>query len=298
MEIRQIRYFIAVAHELSLSAASRKIHIAQPALTRQIQALEHSVGVELLTRTARGVALTNAGKVFLRETERLLVDLEEAKNKAVLTDQGMIGELRVGTTIMLLWVAELSVLLKAFRERYPKVMLKLNTMLSGPQMDALRDDTIDMGVVIFPPDDPQFERLTLYRDHLVFVVPDSSPILANPPHLLRDLCHYDFVWFDQENSPNYHEQLGKYFYQHGFHPNIVETGNDSMTMLAIVASGVGCTIVPRSTVSESMAGVRILELDDLQALPLDLQLVWKKGTQNPMLDNMIQLAKHLQLGQS
>ncbi|MGO1296518.1 MAG: LysR family transcriptional regulator [Vibrio sp.] len=296
MEIRQIRYFIAVANELSLSAASRKIHIAQPALTRQIQALEASVGVELLTRTARGVAMTSAGKVFLKEAEKLLVDLDEAKNKAVRTEQGMLGELRVGTTIMLLWVEELSVLLKAFRERYPNVMLKLNTMLSGPQMVALRDDHIDMGVVIFPPDDPQFERLTLYRDHLVFVVPDGSPILIHPPRLLRDLCDYDFVWFDKENSPNYYEQLAQYFYQCDFTPKIVETGNDSMTMLAIVASGVGGTIVPRSTVSESMVGVSILELEDLQALPLDLKLVWKKGTQNPMLDNMIQLAKSQQLG--
>lgn len=294
MEIRQIRYFIAVARELSLSAAARKIHIAQPALTRQIKALEASVGVQLLERTARGVALTAAGKVFLKEASKVLADLEDAKNKAVCTEQGMLGELRVGTTIMLLWVEELSSLLKAFRERYPHVMLKLNTLLSGPQMVALRDDHIDLGVVIFPPDDPQFERLTLYRDHLVFVVPDCSPILSDPPRVLRQLCDYDFVWFDKENSPNYHEQLAQYFDQCGFTPKIVETGNDSMTMLAIVASGVGCTIVPLSTVSESMAGVCILELDDLQTLPLDLNLVWKKDTRNPMLDNMIQLAKSLE----
>ncbi|MZI92856.1 LysR family transcriptional regulator [Vibrio sp. CAIM 722] len=296
MEIRQLRYFIAVARELSFSAAARKIHIAQPALTRQIRSLEESVGVGLLERQARGVTLTPAGKVFLQDAERILSCLEEAKHNAIKTEKGMQGELRMGVTVMLLWVKELSGLLKEFRRRYPKVMLKLNTMLSGPQINALREGNMDLGILIFPPEGEEFGRLKIYQDHLVLVAPVCSEIASNPPQCLADIRDYDFVWFDRENSPNYYDRLIGYFNQCGFTPNIVETGNDSVTMLSVVASGVGCTIVPSSTINECPAGLTVIEVVDLKSLPLDLQLVWRQDCVNPMLDNMIKVAHELVCG--
>lgn len=293
MEIRQLRYFLAVAAERSFSAAARRIHIAQPALTRQIRALEESLGVQLLERQARGVTLTPAGEAFVQDAQKVLNSLDEAKSNALRTEKGMRGELRLGVTVMLLWVNELSVLLKEFRRRYPNVMLKLNTMLSGPQVVALQEGVIDLGILIFPPESADFGRLNIYSDHLVLVAPDDSPIVKNPPRFLADIKDYDFVWFDRENSPNYYDRLIGYFNQHGFVPNIVETGNDSVTMLSVVNSGVGCTIVPSSTISEPPEGLTVLELEDLKKLSLDLQLVWRKDAEKPTLNHMITVAKEL-----
>jgi DNA-binding transcriptional LysR family regulator len=293
MEIRQLRYFLAVASEKSFSAAARRIHIAQPALTRQVRALEEAVGVQLLKRQSRGVVLTPAGEVFLRDIKQILMSLEEAKNHALMTEKGMAGELRLGVTIMLLWVNELSELLKEFRRCYPNVMLKLNTMLSGPQIVALQEGDIDLGILIFPPDGPEFGRLRIYRDSLVLVAPARSAIAQRQPQRLAEIRDYDFVWFDREKSPGYYDRLIGFFNQHGFTPNIVETGNDSLTMLSVVNSGVGCTIVPSSTVVEAHPGLVVMHLDDLDLLPLDLQLVWRKDAQNPVLNNMISVAKDL-----
>lgn len=290
MELRELRYFQAVVSAGSVSAAARAIHIAQPALTRQIKALEQEIGVTLLTRHVSGVELTVAGQAFYQDINRLLVGLEEAAHTARMLDAGMSGELSIGVTVMILWVREVSHVLKSFRSAYPEVMLKVNTMLSGPQVAAIEQGTLDAGVLMFPPDNPELDSMSLFQDSLALVAPTDSDLVASPPQKLSDLNEHGFVWFDRENSPAYHDHLLDYFHQQEFMPNIIEKGSDAVTMLSLVASGVGCTIVPKMTLNGMPAGLTTIEVSDL-CLPIDLQLVWRKGNTNPVLRHLLDIAR-------
>lgn len=291
MDLRQLRYFLAVVKAGSFSAAARQIHIVQPALTRQIRALEEDVGAKLLHREARGISLTEAGRAFMRDTEAILEQLDQAAEKARKIEQGQVGELMLGVTAMHLWVPGLMQFLKTFRTRHPEVMLKLNTILSGPQIDAIQRGQLDAGLLFFPPqDDDQLNTLKLYTDRLVLVTQSESKLAQSPPRRLADLGEEGFVWFDREMTPNYHDQLISHFQHCGFTPNVVEKGNDNATMLSLVASGIGCTLLPRLTLAGAPPGVVSIELEDLD-FPLDLMLTWRRDSLNPVTRNLIALAK-------
>lgn len=290
MELRQLRYFLAVADECSFSAAARRIHIAQPALTRQIRALEADLGVTLFQRVARGVRLTPAGESFHRETQQILQTLSLARRKAQMIDKGQLGELTLGVTPMHLWIPELTRFLKSFRSAYPQVMLRMNTLLSGPQVNALQRGELDIGLLFFPPEDPLLGRMPLYVDKLVLVTQSDSPMAITPPRRLAEIGDAGFIWFDRDRSANYHDRLIGHFQQRGFTPNVIQKGSDNATMLALVASGIGCTIVPRMAVGERIPGVTIIELDDLN-LPLPLEMIWRHDHITPPVNNMIEIAR-------
>jgi DNA-binding transcriptional LysR family regulator len=289
VELRQLRYFQAIVEAQSFSAAARQIHIAQPALTRQIKALESELGVSLLERHVGGIRLTPAGSAFYRDIAEILADLESATNIAKMIEKGMQGEISLGVTVMILWVKELSDILKSFRSSYPDVMLKINTLLSGPQVQAIEIGKLDAGILMFPPKHPNFGYVNIYQDSLALVAPSESPLAQHPPKRLKDINNYGFVWFDRVNSPMYHDELLSFFHRQEFIPNVIEKGSDAVTMLSLVASGVGCTIVPRVTLNGMPEGLTIIELDDL-TLPIHLQLVWRKDRTSPILDNLINIA--------
>lgn len=291
MDLRQLRYLLAVVEAGSFSAAARQIHIVQPALTRQIRALEESVGATLLHRQSKGVSLTAAGQSFVRDITYLFEHLENAAEKARRIEQGYSGELMLGVTAMHLWVPGLTRFLKTFRTSYPGIMLKLNTILSGPQITAIRLGQLDAGLLFFPPeDDDQLETLKLYTDHLVLVTQSDSRLAHTPPRRLADLGEEGFIWFDREMTPNYHDQLIGHFQQCGFTPNVIEKGNDNTTMLSLVASGIGCTVLPRLTLAGAPPGVVSFELEDLR-FPLDLMLTWRRDRISPVTQNLIDLAR-------
>jgi len=294
MDLKQLRYYIAVVDECSFSAAARRIHIAQPALTRQVRALEEELGVKLLKRMARGVKVTAAGQAFYDDIQKILHQLMRAEQKARLIDQGNIGELVVGITVMHLWIKGVTEFLRAFRTRFPEVMLKLNTMLSGPQVTALQRGQLDVGLLFFPPPDSNLDTIKLYTDRLVLVTQSDSELAKKPPKKLADIGQQGFIWFDREATFNYHDHLISHFHQNNFIPNVIERGSDNATMLSLVASGMGCTIVPRMATSNLPSGIIALELDDLD-LPLELMLVWRRDLVTPTIQNMIDVARKCSL---
>ncbi len=290
MELRQLRYFCAVAEAGSLSGAAKNIHIAQPALTRQIKLLEQELEFALFIRRANGVQFTVAGEAFYNDISMMLSQLDVSARKAKLLAKGMQGELHLGVTVMMLWQETVSEMLRQFRSHYQHVMLHVTTLLSGGQVNAIKQGHLDAGVVMFAPQDESLESLQIYQDTLVLVVPDNSTLLALGPRKLADIGDYDFVWFDRNNSPAYHEHLFRFFRSRGFNPYVVEQGSDAVTALSLVASGVGCTIVPRSVLRTMPTGLNVIELEDL-TLPLDISLVWRKDSICAPLQRLIEIAR-------
>ena len=297
MDLKQLRYFISVVDEKSFSEAARQIHIAQPALTRQVKALEEELGVTLLLRLSRGVKLTTAGEAFYEDAQKILEQILRAEQKVRLINNGHTGELIIGITVMHLWIEEISEFLKTFRKNFPKVMLKINTILSGPQIDLLQRGQQDLGVMYFPSSDSRFDSIKLYTDKLVLVTQTGSDLSKENPKKLIDIGHSRFVWFDRKDTINYHDNLISHFSQNDFFPNIVERGSDNGAMLSLVASGVGCTIVPKATTLNLPPSLTVIELEDLD-LSLEMMLVWRQDLITPTVQNFINVAKEYLLNKS
>ena len=289
MDLKQLVYIDAVVNQGSFSEAARQIYIAQPALSRKVHALEKDLGVKLLIRTSLGIQLTTAGEVFHKDIKQILNQLAQAKQRVRLFEQGQAGEIVIGRTVMLLWVQELAEFFHIFRARFPQVVLKMNTMLSGPQIKSLQQGQIDVGLLFFPPTDPCLNFIKVHTDRLVLVTHSSSPMAKKLPKKLADIGQHDFIWFDREATSNYHDHLINHFHQNNFFPNVVERGSDNAAILTLVSSGVGCTIVPKMSTVNLPSNVVSIELDDLD-LPMELMLVWRRDSISPTVKNMISTA--------
>lgn len=206
MEFRQLSYFVAVVEAGTITEASRRVHVAQPALTRQIRLLEEDLGTRLLDRHARGVRLTMAGRALYEEALLLLDQRSQIKARLTALGSGRTGTLRLGITVAHLWVPEVARMMGQYRAQYPGVAFEVFPLLSGPQLERLSEGTLDAGVVYLDgPDYPGLDTLPLKHDSLVLALPESSPWAKCPPQCLADLQEEDFVWGFRSASPMYYE---------------------------------------------------------------------------------------------
>jgi DNA-binding transcriptional LysR family regulator len=298
MELRQLKYFIAAAELGSISEASRSLYIAQPALTKQIHLLEDELGVPLLARLPRGISLTAAGKQFLGDAKRIVEDINLAKQQALRASTGKIGNLSVGIAILHYLPPDVAATLKAFRDALPDVSVSLRQVLSGPQVDLIRNGELDAGFLFFrPTNDESLQGLLFAKQHLVLAMPKEPSWTDNPPKRLSDLNGRDFVWFPRNATPLYHDQIIACFRKHGFVPNVVVEGIDNHALLTLVAAGMGCAVLPDLARGLVSPQIEFVELEDLD-LDMPLELVWRTDNDSPVLQQLISIARksahHLQ----
>ncbi|MDT0513279.1 MULTISPECIES: LysR family transcriptional regulator [unclassified Halomonas] len=292
MEFRQLSYFVAVAETGSISAASRRVHVAQPALTRQIRLLEEGLEATLLERHARGVRLTVAGKALYEEAVALLDRRTQIKTRLAALSSGLTGKLSLGVTVTHLWVPEVASLLRHYRARYPQVGFEVFPLLSGPQLNRLREGTLDAGILYL--DDVEQHGLETHRlqnDHLALAVPADSHWSVTPPGRLAELEQADFIWGFRSVSPVYHDRVMRHFQRLDFHPRVVQLGADNIAILSMVAAGLGISIVPAASICHPMPGIRFLEMNELTSCDMPLWLAWRSGNDSPALRNLVTLAQ-------
>ncbi|TFH85792.1 LysR family transcriptional regulator [Billgrantia azerbaijanica] len=290
MEFRQLGYFVAVVETGSISAASRRVHVAQPALTRQIRLLEEHLGTRLLDRHARGVRLTVAGQALYDEAIQLLDTRTRIKARLSALGSGLTGKLSLGVTVTHLWVPEVAGLLGSYRQRYPQVGFEVFPLLSGPQLERLRDDQLDAGILYLDSaEQPGLETRRLQQDHLILAVPASSPWAMSPPDSLVELEEADFVWGFRSASPVYYDRVMAHFARLQFAPRVVQYGADNIAILSMVAAGLGIAIVPAASSWHPMPGIRFLRLSELDACDMPLWMAWRSTNDSPALHNLIGL---------
>lgn len=291
MEFRQLEYFIAVVETGSISAASRKVHVAQPALTRQMRLLEDDVGTQLLDRHARGVRLTVPGQALYSEATRLLDERADIKARLLALGSGQTGKLSLGVTVTHLWVPEVAKLMGGFRAQYPQVGMDVFPLLSGPQLEKLQQGGLDTGILYLDDHAPSdIEARLLQHDHLILAVPTSSHWVHSPPKHLSELAEAEFVWGYRSISPIYYDRVVAHFSRLKFEPRIVQYGADNITILSMVAAGLGMAIVPAASRCHPMPGIHIIELEELITCDMPLWLAWRRSNASPVLDNFIQMA--------
>lgn len=292
MELRQLRYFLAVVEAGAISAASRQIHVAQPALTRQIRLLEEDLETRLFDRHARGVQLTVTGHALAREAQDILDRHDQIKERLKALGQGQTGKLSLGITVTQLWDPQIARLLSKYRRLYNGVAFEVFPLLSGPQLDRLRQDKLDVGILYLDDDaHPGLETCLLHLDHLVLAVPEASAWAKSPPTSLDDVKDADFIWGFRRASPPYHDRMMQHFRNNNFNPRIVQYGAGNIAILSMVSAGLGLSIVPATSSWHPIPGIRFLSLPELDRCDMPLRLAWKPDNDSPTLTNFISLVR-------
>jgi DNA-binding transcriptional LysR family regulator len=294
MELRHLRYFVAIGEEQHYGRAARRLRVAQPALSRQIQDLEKELGFELFERLPRGVKLSTAGELFLEDARRILQEVSDAAVRALRVARGQSGTLRVGFAENASWHGVVPDSFRRFREQRPDAELQLQPAASAAQLDAVRAGRLDAGFVNFMPKaDPEFDQLPVAITHVELAAPKKHPLTKLKRLRLRDLADAPFVWFPRRESPAFYDQLMQECHRGGLKsPRIVQEGLNEATILSLVSNGLGVGWVLGSARWRCPETVAILPVVDLN-VPLTLALAWRRDNASPLLANFIAEVRHM-----
>jgi DNA-binding transcriptional LysR family regulator len=283
MELRHLRYFVAVAQYLNYSEASRRLRVAQPAISQTILDLEDELGVKLLFRTKRNVQLTAAGTTFLREAGEILRRANEARRLAQRAARGEVGSLGIGF-FGTAAAPILPALVQSYRVKFPDVELRLYELNPDQQLAAFDDGRIDLGFSRPLPVDRQseFEQEAVYTDCLGLALPKTHPLAKKKVVRLRDLAREPFVQFHRKGAPGLFDEVIASCRRAGFSPRIVNEPDFMATVMTLVESGLGLSLVPRCVRSLNRPHVIIRPITPKSA-PIPLNAVWRKSDENPTL---------------
>lgn len=306
MELRHLRYFVTVAETLHFSRAAERLHIAQPPLSQQIQALEAMLGVELLRRTRRRVELTEAGRLFLDEARATLAQAERAAEVARRAGRGALGRLAIGFTEAASLHPTVAAAIRAHRQAFPEVDLSLSQIFTRGQLEALAEGRIDAGFARSPrgagQSGPARDRAwddiavrTVAVDPLVVALPADHPAAALeqvPLELLRD---EPFVLVPPQAGASLMEFVMQACAAAGFAPRIAQLAPQLASLVALVAAGLGVAMVPGSFRPMALDGVVYRPLAGDPA-HIDIVLVHRADDPSPVLKAFVDLVGRVAAG--
>jgi DNA-binding transcriptional LysR family regulator len=288
MELRHLRYFVAVGEDQHFGKAAKRLAIAQPALSRQIQDLEKDLGFMLFERLPRGVRLSAAGKLFLSDARRILQDVDEAKRRAERVATGKAGTLRVGFVEMLSWHGVVPDSFRRFQRRQPDVELDLQPLRSVDQIEAIRSGRLDAGFIFtLAEPDEDFARMLVAQHKVVLAAPQGHAVTRLKRLRLRDLRDVPFIWFHRSANPLFYERIMQVCVRGGLStPRIVQHAVDHATALSLVSCRLGVAFVSETTRWQCPRGVKLLTIADLD-IPVPIYLIWRKDNQSALLQRFV-----------
>lgn len=256
MELRQLRYFIAIAEEGSFSRAAQSLHISQPSLSTQMKNLEKELEVTLLERSNRGVALTKAGSGFFEQTRVLLARLEHAKGEAKRVDLGNSGVLSIG----LVSIAAYGILppaLRLFRSNFPLVDVHLHELTTDVQIREIRASRLDLGIGLAPVNEQGIRFEPVHQEELMLAAPAQHPTVKRGAAVdLRTLAKASFIVPPRDVAPGLYDLTIDCCRAAGFAPRISQHARQMQTVIGLVACGMGFALVPSSVRHLRLSGVK------------------------------------------
>ena len=267
MELRHLRYFVAVAEELHFTRAALRLNIAQPPLSQQIRALEEQLGVQLFVRTRRSVALTDAGQALLVRARQMLAAAQSLPGELQRVARGEVGLLRIGFSSTLPLTKVLRDIVADHRRTHPDVALNLREMHSQQQFDGLLRGELDVGLVRYNESAPEGIRLVvLRRDPLRLVVPARHRFARRKSVAIAECRDEAFIGFPGDAGTGTGPLLKRLCAQAGFEPRIAQEAREATTQIGLVAAGLGIAVLPGPLEAVRIEGVRYVALEDAGAL--------------------------------
>lgn len=293
IELRQLRYFVAVAEENHFGRAAVRLHMTQPPLSQTIQALEAMLGTPLFTRTKRSVALTPAGMALLPEARRLLYQASALPDLARRAASGEAGLL----SLSFVSSADYSVLpplLREFRERYPQVQIDLREATTDVQLEDLAQRRIDAGLLIPPLSDKakaEFDYLPVLSEPLILAAPQGIKALHGKNAVaLKALADMPLIIFPRRIAPAFHDTILACFRNAGLTPHIGQEAIQMQTIIGLVSAGMGIALVPQSVSNLKRPGVVYKPLLDKTPL-VETGLAWRRDNASPVLRAFLELLR-------
>jgi len=292
MELRHLRYFVAVAENLNFTKAGAKLNLAQPSLTRQIHNLEGEIGVRLLNRSKSQVALTEEGRSFLVDARRILALATESVLAVQRLSRGEIGQLNIAYLSNFDFEL-LPETLRAFRKSFPHIALNLFDMTPAEQFRALEARKIDLGFVGLPPPaanrDLQWESIARHRT--VVVLPEKHPLARKRQVKLGELKTMFFVGMSEKTHPGFRDWLSGRCQQAGFMPRILQDAELEPALMTFVAEGLGVSLAREHIKRLPHPGVALRPL--APPVRTDYCIAWKRDNDSRALQQYIQMVKSL-----
>ncbi len=289
MELRHLRYFVAVAEELHFRRAAERLHMSQPPLSQQIRQLEEEVGATLLLRNQRKVELTAAGAAFLVSAREILAAVEDAARQARRVQRGEVGRLAVGFvgSAMYSFVPEL---LRAFRVQAPDIALRLHEMGTTEQLRQLDDGRLDVGFLRTPGRWPGIAFETVLEEPVVVALPDVHPLAKRSLLRLVDIEGEDLVLLTPAGSPGLRAALSDAIAALGGEDRIAQEVAEMQTVIGLVAAGVGISLVPESVRALDRPGVTYRALEG-GTPALKLEMAYRAADGSPVLTAFLEKAR-------
>lgn len=288
MELRHLRYFLAVAEHRSVAEAARHLHIVQPALSRQIRDLEQELGADLFRRSTKGVELTAAGEQFIRDAKLIMTELQMARERVTRIAHGQLGALRIGIAPNYSWHPAILRPLREFKRKHTDITTMLEPGLAAQQMEKIADGHLDAGFLTWRDiTNTVFSGIPIFNCGLALAVPRDSELARHPPERLADLQSETCVWFARDKAPGYYDFMIHSCQVANFTPNLVHLGSDITTILGLVAAGMGYSIVPDASSFSCPSEVVLIKHPELLG-NYPVEFVWRSDSQNPVLLRMIE----------
>ncbi len=286
LPLPQLHAFVVLAEELHFGRAAARLGIAQPPLSQQIRRLEDKVGHALFTREPGRVALTPVGHELLPVARRARSDLADGLAAARAVGSGRTGRLRIGFAASLA-LTVLPGLLRDFRQRFPEVRLEIREMTTAPQLTALRERTVDIGLLREPEEaDRELDFRTVLTEPFVAVLPHGHPLAAGRTVRLADLAEAPFVLLPREAGPGLYDRILALCAGAGFVPDVVQDAVEWQTVCALVETGLGVSLAPASIRRIRLKGVAFRAIEP-GAERTRVAVAWRKSDRNPLVAHLL-----------
>lgn len=291
MELRHLRYFVALAEELHFGRAAERLHIAQPPLSQQIRQLEAELGFQLFYRTKRTVQLTEAGQVFFSEIQGILRQLEQAIQVGRQTSRGEIGQLVIGFVSSAAYNV-LPTILRAFRTRVPAVSLELHELTTNQQSQWLREGRIDVGFLRPPVEEDLFNFETIFQEPLMIALPEAH-LMANQSNVsLRSLSAEPFILFPRAIAPGLYDHIISLCQQADFSPTVAQEAIQLQTIVSLVAAEMGIAIVPESLQHLQRTGVVYKAIQEPTS-KVAIAMIWRRNDMSPTVQRFLEVVRQI-----
>ncbi|GAL31055.1 aromatic hydrocarbon utilization transcriptional regulator CatR (LysR family) [Vibrio variabilis] len=290
MEIKQIRYFIAVAQELHFRNAARRLNISQPPLSYQIRKLEDELGVLLLERDTRNVTLTKAGKYFYDRSQRILNKLDKEVAVTQNIHNGQTGSIVLGFSGSAVF-SLLPAIIKQSRYIFPDLILDVRQLTTQEQIKELNLGNIDVGILVPPVYDNTINTYTIKREGFNLCVPENHHLASRHCIDIVELSNEKFVMTRREDGEGYYDLIIALCMEGGFTPSIIQTAKEQQTIVSLVAACIGIAIVPEST--RNIANTSVVFIPINSKIRKQSSVAWKEKLQNEELSSFIEVIKQL-----